>query len=213
MPSTTLSVTNQSNNPVVAFITLGATMGCVTISDLHLSDSSIGLTSMGQLVGKFTLPRGKSTQIIPNTTGKCINGNIAFGTPPLNGPSPGFPHGVNPAEFIINNGFQPGGQETIDISGVTGANAIVSMSVTADDWTSNGGKSKVKSIESKEYDKNKDIVGVFPYSCDNCISSDHPPQEVGRHPEFCNKEPICNVQRSAQNNQGGNLDIAFIRNI
>lgn len=210
---TTLSVTNRSNNPVVAFITLGATMGCVRISDLRLSDSSIRITPMGQLMGKFTLPARKSTQIVPNPPGKCINGNIAFGTPPLNGPSPGFPHGVSLGEFIINNGFQPGGQETIDISGVTGANTIISMSVSANDWTSNGGKSKVKSFESKEYDKNKGIVGVFPYSCDNCISSDHPPRETGRRPEFCNREPICNVQRSARNNQGGNLDIAFIRNV
>ena len=88
---TTLSVTNRSNNPVVAFITLGATMGCVRISDLRLSDSSIRITPMGQLMGKFTLPARKSTQIVPNPPGKCINGNIAFGTPPLNGPSPGFP--------------------------------------------------------------------------------------------------------------------------
>lgn len=208
---TTLSVTNRSNQDVLTFITLGSTPGCVhNVSDLRFSDDSIHLITIAPLNGKFTLPVGKSCRI-DAPSGKGFNGNFSFGTPPLNGPSPGLPHGVNLAEFIINNGFQPGGQETIDISVVTGANAIVSMSVSAEDWTSNGGKVKVKSFQNKEWDQSTGIVGVFPYGCDNCTSSDNPPREVGRHPEFCNKEPICNVQRSATKNQGGNLDITFIK--
>eukprot|EP00731_Ephydatia_muelleri_P025560 Em0017g643a len=211
--STTLSVTNRSNKDVLTFITLGTTNGCVqNVSELKFSDSSIHLTPLDHLKGKFTIPAGKSTGISA-PSGQGINGNVTFGTPPMNGPTPDLPHGVNPAEFIINNGFQPNGQETIDISGVTGANAIVSMSVTADDWTSNGGKVKVKSFENNEWKQNTGIVGVFPYSCDNCTSSDNPPPEVGKHPEFRNQEPICNVQHPANHNKGGNVDIAFIRYI
>lgn len=209
---TTFSVTNRSDHDVLAFITLGATPGCLQkVAELKFSDSSVHLTVLANLNGKFTLPAGKSVTLsIP--AGLGFNGNITFGVQPMNGPGPGIPHGVNPAEFIINNGFQRGGQETIDISGVTGANAIICMTVTADDWSSNGGKIKpVKTIENKEWNHNTGIVGVFPYGCDNCTSSDHPPREVGRHPEFCNKEPICNVQRPASHNQGGNLDIAFLR--
>jgi hypothetical protein len=117
---------------------------------------------------------------------------------------------MNLAEFIINNGFQQYGQETIDNSCVAGANALIEMSVDTDDWTSNWGKVNVTSFVNKKWDDNTGIVGVFPYGCDNCTSSNQPPECVGVQPQFANKEPICNVQRPANSNKGGTLEIKFL---
>ncbi len=57
--------------------------------------------------------------------------------------------------------------------------------------------------------RNTGNVGVFPYGCDNCTSSDSPPACVGRHPEYANAEPICNVQRPAVGNDGGAVRVVF----
>lgn len=206
---THLEVTNSAAEAVLAYITLGATLGCVQDVSSLICTEGVEITELHSLMGSFTLLPGVTTRISA-PEGMGLNGNFSFNTPPLNCPCPDFPEGVNLAEFIINNGFQPGGQETVDISGVCGANAFLRFELSAGDWTSNGGAIAVSSIANVTRYKNTGIVGVFPYGCDNCTSSDNPPSCVGQHPEYANADPICNVQRPASGNQGGTVRVVFV---
>lgn len=206
---THLEVTNSSAHAVLTYITLGATPGCVQDVSLLTLSEGIVLTPLHPLMGSFELPAGVTTKITA-PAGLGLNGNFSFNTPPLNCPCPEFPEGVNLAEFIINNGFQPGGQETVDISCVCGANAFIEFLLSASDWSSNGGAIQVGSIANGTRYHNTGIPGVFPYGCDNCTSSDAPPACVGRHPEYANTLPICNVQRPASSNLGGTVKVAFL---
>lgn len=205
---THLEVTNRSHHPVLTYITLGATPGCVQdVSTLTLSDG-LAITALFPLMGTFILPAGGSTRVTA-PDGLGLNGNLSFGTPPLNCPCPEWPEGVCLAEFIINNGFQPGGQETVDISCVCGANAFLRFELSAADWTTNGGAIAVSGIANATRLQNTGLVGVFPYGCDNCTSSDNPPSCVGQQPDQANALPICNVQRSAAANDGGVVHVTF----
>ncbi len=206
---THLEVTNSSPSSVLTYITLGATPGCVqNVLLLDLSDGIV-LTPLHPLMGNFELPAGATVKISA-PEGLGLNGNFSFNTPPLNCPCPEFPEGVNLAEFIINNGFQENGQETVDISCVCGANAFIEFTLSESDWSSNGGAIQVAEIANGTRYNNTGIPGVFPYGCDNCTSSDAPPTCVGRHPEYANAEPICNVQRPASGNLGGTVRVDFL---
>lgn len=205
---THLEITNHSSSSVLTYITLGATEGCVQDVGLLSLTHDIQINALFPLMGNFVLPAGLTVRVTA-PEGLGLNGNVSFGTPPLNCPCPDFPEGVNLAEFIINNGFQPGGQETVDISCVCGANAFIGMSLSANDWTSNGGAIPVNYFANDTRYENTGIVGVFPYGCDNCTSSDNPPDCIGRHPDQANTYPICNVQRPASGNQGGVVGIHF----
>lgn len=208
---TQLEVQNTTNSPVKVYVTLGVTPGCVqNVKQVQIANgiSMVVTDEKRFLQGYFILEKQQSTPVgAPGAQG--FNGNFSFNAPPMNCPTNEFPHGVNLAEVIINNGFQPMGQETIDNSCVAGANALIEFDLSADDWTSNFGAIKVKNIKNNSWNNNTGIPGVFPYSCDNCTSSDSPPDCVGRHNEYANKEPICNVQRPANNNQGGLITIKF----
>lgn len=203
---TTLQVRNDCTDSVKVYITLGATTGCVQdVSQI----TGATITKMYPLMGHFDLP-SRSTVTLSAPTGMGFNGNFSFNTPPMNCPTPQQPDGVVLAEFIINNGFQQYGQETIDVSCVAGANAFVAFEMGADDWTSNSGKiNLVKNIANGTKLNNTGKIGVFPYGCDNCTSSDNPPGCVGKQPQYANKAPICNVQRPAGNNQGGTLTAVY----
>ena len=205
---TELFVSNESSQQVTVYITLGATPGCVQdVAELVFSPQ-VQLTKMYPLMGHFPLAAHSRVQVSAKQP-LGLNGNISFNTPPMNCPTPDFPDGVNLAEFIINNGFQQYGQETIDISCVAGANCLMGMELSADDWTTNGGRQAVKSISNLKKLDNTGRVGVFPYGCDNCTSSDNPPGCVGKQPDQANKEPICNVQRPAGSNSGGSVTVVF----
>lgn len=204
--TTILKVRNDYTSSVNVYITLGATAGCVQdVADI----GGVSITKLYPLMGHFDLPAGDIVTLYA-PVGMGFNGNFSFNTPPMNCPTPEFPNGVNLGEFIINNGFQGQyGQETIDISCVAGANCIMAFEMSTDDWSSNFGKIKVKNIENGAKLDNTNRVGVFPYGCDNCNSSDNPPECVGKQPQYANKEPICNVQRSAQDNKGGTIILAY----
>lgn len=209
---TTLHVRNDSPETVKVYLTLGATPGCVQDVSTLTFTPPVTLTVIAPLMGCFDVMSGAEVEIAaPAGSGLGLNGNLCFGTPPLNCPCEQWPEGVCLAEFIVNNGFQPGGHETVDISGVCGANARLRFDLSADDWSSNGGAiAPVKTFANRTRYENTGIVGVFPYGCDNCTSSDAPPSCVGKHPEFANAEPICNVQRPAQGNAGGSVRVAFL---
>lgn len=206
---THFEISNPTKHVVLTYLTLGATAGCVQDVSTLTCSSGIVIDALYPLMGNFMLPAGVTTRITA-PDGLGLNGNVSFGTPPLNCPCPEFQEGVNLAEFIINNGFQPGGQETVDISCVCGANAFIEFELSAGDWTSNGGAiTDVTSIRNQTRYHNTGIVGVFPYGCDNCTSSDNPPTCVGQHPKYANTLPICNVQRPASGNEGGTVKVVF----
>lgn len=204
---TTLELHNATDCQVLTYITLGATPGCV--QDVSLVTVSHGLTinRLYPLQGHLVLP-AKTTVSLTAPAGLGFNGNVSFGTPPLNCPCPDWPEGVALAEFIINNDFQPNGQETVDISCVCGANAFIGIDLSSDDWTTNGGDISVKAICNGPRYENTGRVGVFPWSCDNCTESSAPPSCVGKHPQYANSLPICNVQRPATS-PGGVVKISF----
>lgn len=205
---TTLELHNPTDQDVLTYLTLGATPGCV--QDVSLVTVSHGLTinKLYPLQGNLILP-AKMTVTLAAPQGLGFNGNVSFGTPPLNCPCPDWPEGVCLAEFIINNGeCQPNGQETVDISCVCGANAFIGIHLTSDDWTANGGAIQVKDIKNGTRYENTGRVGVYPYGCDNCTESSAPPSCVGKHPEYANTAPICNVQRPATA-PGGVVRISF----
>jgi hypothetical protein len=95
------------------------------------------ITRMYPLMGHFELA-SQATVTLAAPAGLGFNGNFSFNTPPLNCPTPQLPDGVVLAEFIINNGFQQYGQETIDVSCVAGANAFVAFEMSATTSFTNG---------------------------------------------------------------------------
>lgn len=204
--TTELHVRNDSPGPVTVYITLGATPGCV--QDVGLITGA-DIFRMYPLMGYFLLSKKGDHVTLAAPAGMGFNGNFSFNTPPLNCPTSSLPDGVNLAEFIINNGFQVNGQETVDISCVAGANAFAEFELSADDWSTNGGQTQVKIIKNGTKLDNTGRNGVFPYGCDNCTSSDNPPSCVGKQPEYANALPICNVQRPAAVNQGGSVTVVF----
>lgn len=205
--TTKLRLTNDSPSPVLTYITLGATPGCVQdVADLTVTHG-VTITKLYPLQGSFIMPPDLTVEITA-PAGLGFNGNFSFGTPPLNCPCPDWPEGVALAEFIVNNGFQPGGQETVDISCVCGSNAYLGFDLSSDDWTTNGGTIPVKTIRNDMRYMNTGLVGVFPYGCDNCTASDSPPSCVGQQPQFSNASPICNVQRPATS-PGGVVRVIF----
>ena len=207
-PMTHLEISNITDRNVLTYITLGATPGCVQDVSLLTLSRGITINALFPLMGNFILP-AKTTTKVSTPEGFGLNGNICFGTPPLNCPCPEWPEGVCLAEFIVNNGFQPRGQETVDISCVCGANAYLAFELSAADWTSNGGAIQVCSMANDTRYRNTGLVGVYPYGCDVCTASENPPSCVGQHPEYANTQPICNVQRPAADNQGGVVKVVF----
>jgi hypothetical protein len=206
--TTKLELHNATDTDVTAYITLGATSGCVQdVALVTLSDGQ-SINKLFPLMGTINLAAKKTIELTA-PVGMGFNGNFSFNTPPLNCPTPEFQFGVNLAEFIINNWFQPNGQETVDNSCVAGANAFIRFELSADDWTTNGGTITVKSFMNTVWSQNTGLIGVYPYGCDNCTASVSPPSCVGQQPQFVNKEPICNVQRSALSNQGGTVRVVF----
>ena len=210
---TKIKLTNKNQKKdAKTYITLGATIGCIQdVGKIIFSNPDIKITKLADLQGWFLLKAGTSTEI-KAPEGDGFNGNISYDTPPMNCKSDILPFGCNLAEFIVNNGFQDGNpQETIDISGVSGANAQVTFTMDTDDWAANSGAIPVTTFENQEWDKNTGITGVYPYGCDKCTASVQPPACVGLQPQNVNKHHICNVQRNAKSNKGGMIEIQFIK--
>ena len=170
---TRLKVLNATSNELQVYITLGAVDCCLQ----KVSEIPFVTHVINDLQGSFTLPAWGGVDYAP-PSGTGISGNLCFGSPPINCPTPQFPSGVNLAEFILNNGFEGShAQETIDISCVAGANALISYSLSGGGkWNAGPTQPAVASFANKSIGENTGLVGVFPYGCDNCTSSDNPPR-------------------------------------
>lgn len=207
--TTILELKNDTDEAVQVYLTLGATPGCIQ----NVADIPFVTNAVHPLQGWFTLAAGGLIAYAP-PRGFGLNGNFAFGTPPINCPTDAFPNGVNLAEFILDNAFQgAGAQETIDISAVAGVNAKLEFSMRGGgDWNAGPTEPKVIEFENKDLDDNCGQVGVFPYGCDNCTESVSPPQcdDSPAPPPYgsCQTAAICNVQREASS-AGGIVLVKF----
>ena len=212
MPTqSTLKITNRSGTDVKVYLTLGAVPGCVQ----DVKAVPFVTDPVNTLQGWFMLAKGASATYTP-PQGQGTSGNFAFGSPPLNCPTTEYRNGINLAEFMLNNSFQgSGAQETIDISCVAGANALIAFAMTGGGvWNAGSTQPNVSQFACKALGKNTGLVGVFPCGCDNCTSRSNPPQPscpASPPPpayEDCQAEPICNVQRDASKS-GGTVEVIF----
>lgn len=209
---TEIIVTNATTESVTVWLTLGATAGCIS----NVSDVGWGITAVAPLQGYFTLAGNNGSVSYTSPAGVGFNGNITFGTPPLNCATPQWPEGVNIAEFIVNNGFQGAeAQETLDISAVAGANALIQFTLSGGGtWSASSAYPTVTSFQNKAIADNAGLVGVFPYGCDDCTKSVAPPvcsspPANAPNPLIPQSKPICNVQRDPSGS-GGTVTITFL---
>jgi hypothetical protein len=208
---TTLKVTNRTGTDIRVYLTLGRADGCVQ----DVKAISFVTDPVNPQQGWFILGKGATKTYTP-PQGQGISGNFAFGSPPLNCPTTEYPNGINLAEFMLNNNFQgPGAQETIDISCVAGANALIAFAMTGGGgWNGGNSQPNVAQFASKALGQNTGLVGVYPCGCDNCTSRNNPPQpNCPSSPpppayEECQAHPICNVQRDA-GNSGRTVKVSF----
>lgn len=196
---TELQVRNVTTLPITVWLTLGAVPGC--LQDVSLVPWIQNV--LNPLVGSFVLDAGDSVNpYAPDGLG--FDGNLSFGTQPLNCPTAEFPNGVNIFEFIINNEFQSGTpQETVDISCVAGVNCTLMASLGGKNWNAGVTQPRVRTIGNGESGSNTGRIGVYPIGCDICTGSQNPPS-CPNPPTYENPQAaaICNVQRDAVN-QGG----------
>jgi hypothetical protein len=205
VPATVLRIVNRTDTAVTVWVTLGATEGCLQ----HVSQIPYITDSLSNLVGSFILNAHDSTPDYA-PVGMGFNGNLAFGTQPMNCPNKQFPHGVNIFEFIVNNAYQSGNpQETVEISCISGTNCIISADLYYGlDWNASYLHPKVTHFENGTEFNNSGRIGVFPYGCDDCTASVAPPACV-KSDKDRQKEPICTVQRNAKGSGGGIVRVCY----
>ena len=164
---------NRTGAGIKVYLTLGAVTGCVQ----DVNAIPLVTDRVNALQGWFLLPNGATKTYTP-PQGQGISGNFAFGSPPLNCPTDEYRNGINLAEFILNNGFQgSGAQETIDISCVAGANALIAFAMSGGGgWNAGSSQTSVSQFANKPLKQNTGLVGGFPCGCDNCTSRANPPQ-------------------------------------
>ncbi len=194
---TQLKIINATDSAVTVWITLGAVEGCLQ----NVSMIPYVTDSLGNLVGSFVLAAHDTTvAYAPDSIG--FDGNITFGTQPLNCPTADFPNGVNIFEFILNNSFQAGApQETVDISCVAGVNCFIRAVLTGSPWNASFLYPDVDTIYNSTISDNSGAIGVYPFGCDTCTGAKNPPSCITTSSD---KQPsaICNVQRNASNSGG-----------
>lgn len=200
--NTTLCVLNNSNDTVTAYLTIGS------IGDTNYVQSTIGI------FGIIEVGTQNSFTIAPNDTlgymsptGKGFNGNLSFGVPPQNCPdTTQLPNGINLFEFALNNAFNINGQETIDISCVSGVNSYITVTMfNAGAW--NNGADTVTTFKNSSIYNNTGLTGVYPFGCDSCVGiTPHTPFCQGHKPYAVPQSSnICNVQRNSTSNGGAVL--------
>lgn len=199
IPITSMCVTNCTADSVQAYLTLGS------IGDTNYVQNTSGIFGISDSGTQ------NSFWIAPNDTlcytsplGKGFNGNITFGTPPVNCPdTTQFPNGINLLEFALNNNFAVNSQETVDISCVAGVNCIINTTFTGGGaW--NNGTDSISVIENGKLYSNTGLSGVYPYMCDSCIgTTSKVPYCAGRKPKAKPQATkICNIQRNSTSNGG-----------
>ena len=204
--ATTLCVTNETNDTVDVFLTIGADTNYITSVK-----GIFGIQDTGMQGSFVLLP--KATLFYKSPSGKGFSGNISFSTPPMNcPPNTTFPDGINIFEFALNNNFAgvqyP--QETIDISCVSGVNCRIRWEIDSlRGWSAGNGIDSFKYFENSYLYDNVGRIGVYPIGCDSCSRIYEPPIcDNPLKPSLPQPSNTCNIQRDA-NKKGGFVYVIY----
>lgn len=232
---TTLKVTNSTSTPVPVQITLGSSSNPATqygIRNINQLPSSWGPMypdpSAPATQAIFILPAGRSVSF--NSGSLSFAGNIAFGPTftarscgsSNSAPNPCYPNSITLGEFALNLGS--GGSETVDISGVNGTNAPITINFTGkgtSPWNSGsfpGANRNVTRIANQSITSWSAPTGVYGWQATNCINVVPPvpnpiascpaPVQAPGSPQLQTK-PQCNIQRGQGVPSGGTVEIVF----
>jgi hypothetical protein len=217
---TTLQVTNSTGAEVPVMITLGAGYGINNLAT-QLPKSWNIIPAGSPLKGMFKLPAHSSVSF--NSGLQSFSANVSFG-PTFTASGCGstkttacYPNATNLAEFTLN---YPG--ETVDISGVNGTNALISINFTgqssANSWNDGaGGNGNITKIANQSITNWSPVPGVFGWAGTNCTSSVNPPNPLANCPApkqaptapQLQSVAQCNIQRSSTSPTGGTVQIVF----
>lgn len=201
--STTLLVTNTTNKPVTAWLTLSVYTDSTKAYYEQNVNGIFGITTNGSS-GSFTI---KPNYTLSYSSIKAFSGNICFGTQPLNCPTNDYPLGTNIFEFTINNGLLgPEQTESVEISCVAGVHSLIIGNLQGNDWVATAGYDSIKTFKNSTFGNNSNLVGVFPTGCTNCTNTQGM-QVCSRALKFDtpNTLPICIVSRPCSKSGGGIL--------
>jgi hypothetical protein len=208
---TKLIITNQNTDSVVVYITLGGVSKNQKSKWVQSVKNIFGITNSG-LVGTLKLGPKDTLSYTP-PKGKAIQGNICFLT--RSSQCNGDVSGTTVVEFCLNNyGTIKNAQETADISCVSGITYIASVDFAGGKgvWTANSpGYDTINHIQNDTMGKNTNLVGIYPYGCDDCVKVAAPPTCTISNHETPSTNNICQVQRNAYLS-GGSVTISYINN-
>ncbi len=207
--TTSVGLRNMTGSPVKIFFTLGVVTGCETNVQAIFPQMTLntpGVTTIGYIMLN---PKGAAGDSIFSNVASCYSGSFSAESVRINCSTDRFPTGQSLAEFIVNNGFQAGTpQETVDISCVTGVNAIWKFTMDGGQsvWTTTTDTRKVPPTTKVVRDMqnapnlygNTGREGVFPFGCTNCtnyagVPCCAPPITPGTNPNSSNP-PGCEQQ-------------------
>jgi hypothetical protein len=231
---TRVNITNATSQSVTLWVTLqsgGLQPGCTTqVTDLQLlnrttSQPPQAFTPTSAQQGSFPIPGGTTYEVVStlnnptdpiNPYQNCLQGlEFTFNLPPNCGGVSGNPNGVNGAEPTLNLP-NPGTQEALDITCVTGANSIIQLTISppAGDpqlWMYDINQSVSSTFSTQNSwvnipggcDDNcvPEHIGVYPFGCTLCNYPTDPGAECGQFCSSANGLPLgkgCNFGR-AQN--------------
>jgi len=233
---TTLKVTNATSRPVPVQITLGSSNNPSTQYGIHSIRQLPA--NWGPLYPEPSAPTTQAIFILAANTSVSFNsgalsfaGNIAFG-PTFTGrgcgssgsvPNPCYPDSISLGEFALNLGTN--GSETVDISGVNGTNALITLKfsgqTTANPWNSgtfSGANPNVMSVSNQSITQWNSPAGVYGWQATNCINVVPPvPNPMANCPAPMHAPASaqlqanaqCNIQRGQGVPSGGTVEVVF----
>lgn len=123
--------------------------------------------------------------------------------------SHGWLYGINIFEFTVNTPST--GNESTDLSCLDGLNSFLKLTVSDTvNWIAGGNVFKNPAQNSWPLETNCNIIGVYPYHCDNCIDTVTPPHPVCFPFEGCSKNSVNNCQLDRATVRGGNIKCEFL---
>lgn len=221
---TTLEVTNNTSSPVPVLVTLGVGFGISNVNQLPWNITPQPAGSATQ--GIFTLAANSSVSF--NSGTQSFSGNIAFGPTftarGCGNPAPNacYPNSTDLAEFTLNT---PG--ETVDISGVNGTNALITINFSGqsqspwNDGSWPGANPNVTQIAASQPISNwTSPPGVYGWQATNCVNvvlpvPNGPPSNLCPAPVNAPGAPQlqanaqCNIQRAGNAPTGGTVQVVF----
>jgi hypothetical protein len=233
---TTLQITNGTSAAVPVQITLGNSGNPASnygISNINQLPSSWGTIypdpSAPTTQGIFILAGNSSVSFNSGTL--SFAGNVAFG-PTFTGrgcgsstsnPNPCYQDSITLGEFALNLGAS--GSETVDISGVNGTNAAITINFSGqgannqwNDGTFSGANPNVTSVANQPMTSWTAPPGVYGWQATNCINVVPPvPNPIPNCPAPVDAPSSaqlqtnaqCNIQRAQGAPTGGTVQIVF----